>query len=174
MKADAIFDFSYEHYVNKVMHPEQHIFDFYSNTEKNKIGILVCHKSELNIRPNYNDNVLAVDYIEVTNKNQGVGTKILKFAEEYSKQIGCKGFMALKADGSYTPERIPHVFYRKFGFSTLENKTDKKLDKFVKRKINATNNDFPCMLMHYPILDKKNKCYKKISLLFKKLLQGFF
>lgn len=171
MKINPVLDLVYEHTINKVMHPCQHIFDFYSDTKKNKLGTLVCHKSELQIRPNHNDNVLAIDFIEVTNKNQGFGTKILKFAEEYSKQIGCKGFMTLKADGSYTPEKIPHVFYRKFGFSTLEKSTDKKLDIFIKQKLNATTNDFPCLLMHFPIPDKEPSGLKRILSLLKQMLK---
>lgn len=163
MKTNLVFDFTYEHSINKVMHPCQHIFDFYSGTSKNRLGTLVCHKSETKIRPNYEGSVLAIDFLEVTNKNQGFGTKVLKFAEEYSKQIGCKGFLTLKADGSYMPEKIPHIFYRKFGFSTLEKNTDKKLDTFIKQKTNATIHDFPCLLMHYPpSTDTKTSLLKKI------------
>ena len=162
MKTHRILDFTYKHSVNKVMHPQQHIFDFYSNGDKLKLGTLVCHKSEIQIRPNYDGNVLAIDFLEVTNKNQGFGTKILKFAEEYSNQIGCKGYMTLKADGSYMPERIPHIFYRKFGFTALEKHTDKRLDKFIKRKTNATINDFTSLLMHYPKPDKKPSILKRI------------
>lgn len=167
MKTNPVLDFVYEHSVNKIMHPCQHVFDFYSDTGKNKLGTLVCHKSELQLRPNYDGNVLAIDFLEVTNKNQGFGTKVLKFAEEYSKQIGCKGFMTLKADGSYMPERIPHIFYRKFGFSTLDKGADKKLDKFIKKKVNATIKDFPCLLMHFPVPDKKTNGLKRILSLFK-------
>jgi len=163
MKAIPICDFTYRHTVNNIMRPSQHIFDFYSDVDKRKIGTLVCHISELNIRPNYDNSVLAIDFLEVTDKNHGVGTKILKFAKEYSQQIGCKGFMTLKADSSYMPERIPHIFYRKFGFSTLDKRTDRQLDKFVKRKSNATKKDFPCLLMHYPALDMK-KINRKFSL----------
>lgn len=165
MKIKTNYNFSYEHSTNRVMHPTQHIFDFYSNT--NKLGTLVCHKSELKIRPNYDDNVLAIDFLEVTNKNQGFGTKILKFAKEYSEKIGCKGFMTVKADSSYTPDKIPHIFYRKFGFSTLEKSTDKKMDKFIKQKINATSKDFPCLIMHYPPLHKRTAPLEKLFSLIK-------
>lgn len=162
MKVNSVLDFGYKHSVNKVMHPNQHIFVFYSDTDKSEIGTLVCHKSDLPLRPNYDGKVLAIDFLEVTNKNQNLGTKILKFAEDYSKRIGCKGFMTLKADGSYTPERIPHIFYRKFGFSTLEKRVDKKLDRFIKLKTNATTNDFPCLLMHYPKPEKESANIKRL------------
>lgn len=168
MKTIPIFDFTYDHSVNSVMHPPQHIFDFYSNQHKHKLGTLVCHKSELPIRPNYDGSVLAIDFLEVSNKNSGTGAKILKFAEEYSKQIGCKGFMTLKADTSYMPENIPHIFYRKYGFSTFDKSCDKQLDKFIKHNRNATKRDFPCLLMHYPAFDMKNV---KLKIKLKNLLK---
>ena len=174
MKINYTYDFIYKHSVNSVMHPTQHIFDFYSNIDKNKLGTLVCHKSELQIRPNYDGNVLVIDFLEVTNRNKGFGTEILEFAQKYSKQIGCNGFMTLKADSSYMPEKIPHLFYRKFGFSTLEKHTDKKLDKFIKTQTNATINDFPCMIMHYPELNKNQKNKKIINMFvnyYKKILK---
>ena len=64
--------------------------------------------------------------------------------------------MTLKADGSYMPQKIPHIFYRKFGFSTFDKKTDKNLDKFIANNLNATSNDFPCLLMHYPPQSEKS------------------
>ncbi len=164
MKTIPVSDLTYKHSVNKIMHPPQHIFDFYSEANNNKIGTLVCHKSVLPIRPNYNGSVLAIDYIQVADKNAGIGTKILNFAQEYSQQIGCKGFMTLKADTSYMPEKVPHIFYRKFGFSSFDKKTDKELDKFIRLRKFATRKDFPCLLMHYPPLPKK---ISKFNVLFK-------
>lgn len=151
------------------MHPNQDIFDIYDLDKKNKLGILVCHKSELPLRPNYEKPVLAIDFLEVTTKNKGIGTKILKFAEEYSKQIGCNGYLTIKADGSFVPQKIPHIFYRKFGFSTFDKKTDKKLDKFIAQNTCATFKDFPCLLMHYPPLPKKSP---KFMQMFAKILQN--
>ena len=163
MKINSSFNFVYEHKINKVMHPKQHIFDIFSLDKTKKLGILVCHKSELPIRPNYDGNVLAIDYLEVSTKNKGLGTQILKFAENYSKEIGCNGYMTLKSDCSYTPERIPHTFYRKFGFSTFDKDIDNKLDKLIRLKLNATSSDFPCLLMHYPPKPEKISGFKKFK-----------
>ncbi len=126
MKTISVFDFIYNHSVNSVMHLPLHIFNFYARKNEKQIGKLVCHKSEIPIRPNYDSSVLAIDFLEVTDKNIGIGTKILKFAEEYSRQIGCKGFMTLKSDTTYMPERNPHIFYRKFGFTTYDKGSDKQ------------------------------------------------
>ena len=165
-------NFIYEHSINSTMRPAQHIFNFYSPSDKSRVAKLVCHKSDVPIRPNYNNPVLAIDYLVVNDTNKGNGTKILKFAEEYSKKRGCNGFMTLQSDVGFTPQRIPHIFYRKFGFTTLDKKTDRRLDRFIKRNKDATWRDFPNMLMHYPpIADKKqslvNKLWSYLTKLFK-------
>ena len=168
MKIQSSCDLTYTHTVNKVMRPKQDVFEFYDANKKT--GILVCHKSDFPLRPNYNGSVLAIDFIETTNKNKGLGTKILKFAENYSKKNGCQGYLTIKADSSITPERIPHLFYRKFGFSTFDKKSDIKMDKFIKNGTNATIKDFPCMLMHYPPQAKELTNIQKCIKLIRKIL----
>ena len=137
------------------------------------MGTLVCHKSELALRPNYDKSVLAIDYLEVAVKNRGFGTRILKFAEEYSRQIGCNGYITVKSDVSFMPERLPHLFYRKFGFSTFDKKNDIKLDKFIIKNRNATIKDFPCLLMHYPPIREnitfRERCIKVLQKILKKI-----
>ena len=141
----------YKHSINKSTHPNLHIFNIYAKKNRaQKVGTFVCHKSEIPLRPGYNGSVLAIDYLEVNITNSGYGTKILKFAQQYSQKLGCKGYMILKADGSFNPKRIPHLFYRKFGFSSFDKKTDRKLDEFIRRNKNATSEDFSTLLMHYP------------------------
>lgn len=170
MKISSVIDVVYEHTVNNMMHPKQDIFSFFKPDKSQNIATLVCHKSELPLRPNYEKPVLAIDFLEVKQEGEGIGTKILKFAEEYSKQIGCNGYLILKADGSYMPQKIPHLFYRKFGFSTLDERTDKKLDKFIAINKNATIKDFPCLLMHYPPQPQESSSFlQKVCNLIKKL-----
>lgn len=172
MGNNYISDLSYTHTINKVMHPHQHVFEMYSKDKTKKCGTLVCHKSEVPLRPNYKGSVLAIDFLEVSDKNKGVGTKILKFAKNCSEKMGCNGYMVLKSDSSYTPEKIPHLFYRKFGFSTFDKKTDKKLDKFINSKQNATSKDFPCLIMHYPPqVEKTNKGLEFLYDIFKKIFK---
>ena len=170
MRIYSSCDLLYKHTVNKVMRPKQDIFEFYDLNNRNKIGLLVCHKSELPLRPSYEGSVLAIDFIEVTPKNNGIGTKILKFAKEYSKQCGCNGYLTLKADSSFSPKRIPHLFYRKFGFSTFDKKNDIHLDDFIRNGNYATSKDFPSLLMHYPPQEKQltitQKCLKLIHKIF--------
>ncbi len=170
MKINSSLNFTIEHTINKVMRPQQHIFDIYSLDKTKKLGTLVCHKSDLPLRPNYDGSVLAIDYLEVSTKNKGLGTQILKFTKNYSKEIGCNGYMTLKSDSSHTPEKIPHIFYRKFGFSTFDKDIDNKLDKFIRLKQNATSQDFPCLLMHYPPKPEKISVFKRFKNLVYKIL----
>ena len=172
MKINNSQDFLYCHTTNKIMRPKQEIFEFYDSAKSNKIGTLVCHKSDVPLRPNYDGSVLAIDFLEVSNKNQGLGTKILKFAADYSTQVGCDGYLTVKADGSFMPERIPHIFYRKYGFTTFDKRNDIKLNKFIKKGCNATTKDFPCMLMHYPPQPKDNMTFiQKFAKTFQKLFK---
>ena len=154
MEQILLSNLTYKHSVNKLTHPHLHIFNIYAENKMQKIGTFVCHKSGIPLRPGYKGSVLAIDYLEVTETDKGAGSTILKFAHEYSQKIGCKGYMTLKADGSFTPKKIPHLFYRKFGFSSFDPKTDKKLDTFIHQNKNATSVDFPSLLMHYPPQDK--------------------
>lgn len=160
---------TYKYSVNKLTNPPLHIFNVYSADNTRKIGTLVCHKSGIPLRPGYKGSVLAIDYLEVTETDKGAGSTILKFAHEYSQKIGCKGYMTLKADGSFTPKKIPHLFYRKFGFSSFDPKTDKKLDTFIHQNKNATSVDFPSLLMHYPPQDKTESRKFVLKNLLKKL-----
>ena len=82
---------------------------------------------------------------------------MINFAKNYSKQVGCNGYIILKATSIKNESYSPCIFYRKENFSTLDKKIDKKLDYFIKKKLFATQKDFPSMLMFYPPKEKTNK-----------------
>lgn len=98
------------------------------------------------------------------------GSKMLDFARNYSKKIGCNGYIHLSSDGCYNPHRMPHIFYRKYGMSTKSARIDKKLDKFIAQGKNATYKDFNTEEMFYPPIQHPNKmlnfAIKLISTLF--------
>lgn len=97
---------------------------------------------------------LYIGYLETINgKGKGLGTKLLKFAEQYSRDIGCQGKFHLYSSGNKDLEKAPHVFYRKFGMNTGCPSVDKKLDYFVKKKKSAANLEFKTMLMFYPPIE---------------------
>lgn len=154
--------------VNPIMHPAQTEFVAISMTGDGNWGELVLHKTNISHRPDYNGSSLAIDFIKSKQPGKGIGKQMFLFAQNYSKQIGCNGYILGKADGSFTPQKIPHLLYRKWGMSTLDKNVDYKMDKFIKNNKNATTKDFPCMLMFYPALQIKYK-----ESMFDKIYQTF-
>ena len=99
-------------------------------------------------------------------ENQGFGTAMLNFAQSLSKKLGCGGNFHLTATDGWMPNRVPHVFYRKYGMTSGNKKIDKKLDKFIKKHKDATHYDFQEMDMYFiPELQNK-KPKSKLSKLF--------
>lgn len=98
----------------------------------------------------------------------GFGTAMLDFAKNYSKKIGCNGNFHLSSDVSFTPNRIPHPFYYKYGMNTKSPKINEQLERVVKSGKTATHRDFETIDMYYPpieFLDTKvekfiYKCFK--------------
>ena len=87
---------------------------------------------------------------------KGLGTKMLDFAQVHSKKIGCNGFFHLTASCAYTPHKIPHVFYKKYGMTSNDQKIDRKLDKLIKKKKFGTYLQFQNIDFYYPPLNKKD------------------
>lgn len=102
----------------------------------------------------------------------GFGTQMLNFARNYSKRLGCNGYLHLSADGCYTPNRIPHIFYRKYGMSTQSTYIDKRIDKFIKKGKNATYRDFNTMDMFYPPIEHPKNKFEKFMTKVLKTLSG--
>lgn len=113
---------------------------------------------------------LYVQFLSSNCSGSGFGTAMLDFAKNYSKKIGCGGRFHLSADVAFMPNRVPHIFYRKYGMNTGIPKIDFKLDKFVKLGKNATYKDFNNIEMYYPPIKSKkqtmlyNALYKILKL----------
>ena len=122
---------------------------------------MVCHKSNIPLRESYKGPILIIDFINTRINNKGYGSVLINFAKNYSKKIGCNGYVVLKADSSFTPNRVPHLFYRKQGFSSFDPITDKKMDKFIRKNKDATHRDFRAIVMHYPANPPKQNALKK-------------
>ena len=148
------------------------VFTLGSTKTKSRLGQIVCHKTNEHLRENYNGPILILDFIYTSNFYKGYGSILLNFAKKYSKQSGCNGYISLKTDSSFTPNRIPHLFYRKHNFSSLNKKIDKKMDQFIRKNKDATYKDFRSIIMHYPPNPKppslKEKLSAKIQNLFKR------
>ena len=125
------------------MHPPQTEFLAFSTTGDKNWGELVVHKTKMQFRNDYKGETLAIDFISTHKKNKGLGATIIDFAKNYSKQIGCNGYIVLKAVSHFSNDSAPHLFYRKHGFTSLDKNFDKKLDSFIKNKQKKGNRTFP-------------------------------
>ena len=150
--------------VNKIMEPEQMEYVMFSTKTGKFEGEMLCHKTEMNFRDDYNGNTLAIDLLKAKHRKQGVGGAFINFAKYLSKQTGCNGYIILKADPFFTPDSAPHIFYRKCSFSTLDTKQDKKIDTYVKKHKDANWKDMLPTLMFYPPKQqvRKQSLFEKI------------
>ena len=165
---------------NNVMHPpiwEYVIFSPKDSCSYN--GMMKCHKSTLPfLDTNFDGPVLAIDYLYTTKRGGGYGKALLNFAKKLSEQTGCSGQIILKSVGRFLPMSVPHLFYRKNGFTTLDKKTDKKMDKFIKKNQRASQRDFSDMFMYFPekkqksLIEKFAEKQKKYLLFFNNILHN--
>lgn len=162
--------------VNPIMHPVQTEFVAISTTGDGNWGELILHKTNISQRPDYNGPSLAIDFMQSKQSGKGLGKQMFLFAQNYSKQIGCNGYVLCKADGSFTPQKIPHLLYRKWGFSSLDKNTDYQMNEFIKKGKSATFKDFPSMLMFYPplIVKKKESKFHKFCQNFRQFIESNF
>lgn len=119
-------------------------------SEQGKRAIMRCFPEQINRDGMEKVPSLYVLHLFSNCSGSGFGTAMLDFAKIYSKKIGCKGFFHLTSDTAFTPSRIPHPFYRKYGMNTGNIRIDKKLDKFVRSGKDATYQDFYNVEMYYP------------------------
>ena len=96
----------------------------------------------------------------------GLGTSCLDFAQVYSKKKGCNGYLHLLASASYTPNRIPHIFYRKYGMNTNCATTNKDLDKLIAKGKIANYRDFSNIDMYYPPIKNPTTPWQKVLMFF--------
>lgn len=146
-----------------VMHPPQEEFLAFSTKGDNNWGEIVVHKSKMLHRNDYSGDTLAIDFIGSNERHKGLGSSMIEFAKNYSKKKGCNGYLVLRADSSIDKHQVPHIFYRKQGFTTLDKKTDNKLDMFIKNDKKATSFDFMTQMMYYPAPPKKPSLFERIK-----------
>ncbi len=137
-------------------------FTAYSTETNKSCGIMLCRPSII-IK---GDNVvrsMQIGELYATSNQKGAGTALLDYARALSKTEHCVG-IHLVASGCYSPEKVPHLFYRKYGMNTGDKKLDKKMDKFIKRGKKATHMDFDNVVMYFPPVEypKKNTIWRKL------------
>lgn len=139
---------------------------FPTNKNKTGYGRMICRKIEEPLFSPQKSPLLLIDFLYSFGENKGFGSALVNFAKYYSKKNGANGNIGLKADVSFQPLRIPHVFYRKMGFGTLESQANKKLDKAIENHKDLTYKDLPCRLMFYPapkVKQEKTTLFEKIK-----------
>lgn len=132
-------------------------FIAFSLKKPSEYAKMKCIKSETARENNIKVPSVYVWFLRSNASGHGLGSTLLHIAKNYSEKSGCNGFFHLSAETSYAPERIPHIFYRKFGMSTAEEAMDCRLDEFIQKGKNATEDEFSTMDMFYPPIEHKHK-----------------
>lgn len=107
---------------------------------------------------------LYISDLHSSSQGCGIGTALLDFAQNLSRENGCGGNFHLVASGCYAPDRVPHLFYRKYGMNTGDKQIDNKIDRFIKTGKKATRLDFDEVKMFYPPVEypKKNNIFNRV------------
>lgn len=111
-----------------------------------------------------------IHFLLIKERGQGYGTKFINFAKNESKKYGGKGKVHLIASGCYTPDKPPHVFYRKLGFSSQYEEVIAKIDNAIKKHKPLSWHetvDIPMYLEEKSNLTKKSSIWTKLKNLFK-------
>ena len=151
------------------------LYNMLSTKKGTKNGFMVLQATETPVENYCSGRSLRINFIISAPQYNGYGQKMIDLVKNISKK-GYNGHIQLKADGSYTPNKIPHLFYRKNGFSTLDKKLDAKMDMFLKWGKDATTKDFPDVMMYYPAPEKyppqneyRLSLFERLRNLFRKL-----
>jgi hypothetical protein len=100
----------------------------------------------------------------------GLGSRLLNFAKIHSQRIGLNGNFHLISSSERSPERIPHIFYKKFGMNTDCQSINNRLDKFIKEGKTATIEDFSSIRMFYPPIHFEPSGFEKMIAKVKKFI----
>lgn len=100
---------------------------------------------------------LYVAYLWSRKSGLGMGTKMLNFAKNLSKQCDCDGRIHLYADNSMDIMRVPHPFYYKYGFRAEDSKVNNRIARFIRQGARCTYLDFEANYMYYPPMKKSQE-----------------
>jgi len=90
-------------------------------------------------------------------QRKGYGTFLLDFAKKMSEQMGFNGRLELLA--SILPGSLntpPHIFYRKYGFTSNNRKMLSKIDRCIKNNKQLTSEDPQIHMYYEPKKSKSN------------------
>lgn len=141
----------YEFPLVKFFHTVQDCFVMFKTKQPQKRCYMRCYPIQI-IRKDMKSEIdsLYISNLISSPRRIGLGTKMLDFAQIYSKKIGCNGYFHLGACAGYSPDSIPHICYGKYGMNTESQKINKKIRNFIEKKKNATYKDIKNVMMFYP------------------------
>lgn len=88
--------------------------------------------------------------MRIAHRNQGLGTKMLHFAQCLSEKLGFKGRLGVCAATIEQTSHIPpHKFYRKYGFKPKDKNFKKYLDSCIQNGIELDYHTIPPVKMHF-------------------------
>ena len=139
------------------------IYSAYLPESKKPAGYMRCRPTHV-IKGDEVIKSLYISDLYSSSRGCGIGTALLDFAQDLSRENGCGGNIHLVASGCYAPEKVPHLFYRKYGMNTGDKFIDNKIDRFIKTGKKATRLDFDEVKMFYPPVKypKKNNIFSRV------------
>lgn len=130
------------------------IITLFRTKDSGQFSRMTCYKEFIERDCEVNVPSLFIDKIMSFPPRNGLGTKMLDFAQSFSKKLGCNGYFHLYASSFFTPQSVPHIFYRKYGMSTKLPYIDAKMDNFIRKGKTATHKKFNNIEMFYPPIKK--------------------
>lgn len=112
----------------------KNIYTMYDLKTQKVVGTMFSKPLELNTSNFYQDtkipyNSYHICELEIFEKLKGFGKKFINFAKRQSFRENCEGRVTLVA---YNENKAPHIFYRKQGFTTNDEKVNSTLDEAIK------------------------------------------
>ena len=127
----------------------------YSKTPNKKIMVNTKKGSiigEMYIEPRQNFAYIAELFINPKERGKGYGNRFLDYAQDYSRENGCNGNLGVMAGAMGNESKSPHIFYRKYGFTSPDTKRIAEIDSYIKK-----NQTLPDLYPHMNLYFEPNK-----------------
>ncbi len=137
--------------------PKTNSFRMFSTRDGKTLGIMnVFHITD--------DELFINPLIICRQRRQGYGSKFLNFAKHLSEKLGCGGRLGVKATTlELDPHNPPHIFYRKFGFTSKDKKMIGIIDKHIRKGKQLDYRRTAPLMMYYPDDNVKQSFWQKIK-----------
>ncbi len=141
-------------------------YRMFNTKNGNLIGEMVAY-------PSVKQDVFIDRLLIYKDRRNGYGKNFLNFAKNMSKNFGFEGRMSVCAGTlAEDPFNPPHIFYRKYGFTSDNKKLLKMIDQHMNKNKQLNYRTMPDLMMYYdPELKIKNtkSLWQKIKNIFKNI-----